>query len=121
MKRVAGWAMPLFALLALSLIAPAAALASDHADPLDMTDPNGNLTDLFFYPKGDQYILIVDVHAKLTAPKPYDLGPYEYKVNFDLTTPLDVHQRRGPAPLRRHDYSAGKNTSRRLDHHPPEQ
>lgn len=88
MKQVAGWAMPLFALLALSLIAPAAALASDHADPLDMTDPNGNLTDLFFYPKGDQYILIVDVHAKLTAPKPYDLGPYEYKVNFDLTTPL---------------------------------
>ena len=88
MKRLAGWAVALFALLALSLIAPVAALASDHADPLDMTDPNGNLTDLFFFPKGDQYILIVNCHAKLTVAKPYDLGPYEYKVNFDLTTPL---------------------------------
>ena len=53
-----------------------------------MTDPNANITDLFFYPKGDQYILIVDAHAKLTAAKPYDLGPYEYRVNFDLTTPI---------------------------------
>jgi hypothetical protein len=88
MKRLAGWATALFTLLALSLIAPAPTLASDHADPLEMTDPNGNLTDLFFFPKGDQYILIVDVHAKLTSPKPYDLGPYEYRVNFDLTTPL---------------------------------
>ncbi len=75
-------------LLAFFLMAPLAALASDHADPLEMTDPNGNLTDLFFFPKGDQYILIVDVHLKLTSPKPYDLGPYEYKVNFDLTSPL---------------------------------
>jgi hypothetical protein len=88
MKRFPRQTIALATLLAFFLIAPVAALASDHADPLEMTDPNGNLTDLFFFPKGDQYILIVDVHAKLTSPKPYDLGPYEYKVNFDLTTPL---------------------------------
>jgi hypothetical protein len=87
MKRLATRAVA----LALLLTAPIAALGSDHADPLDITDQNGNLTDLFFYPKDDQFILIVDVHAKLTSPKPYDLGPYEYQVNFDLTTPLSFN------------------------------
>jgi hypothetical protein len=76
--------------LAFVLIAPVA-VASDHADPLDITDQNGNLTDLFFYPKDDQFILIVDVHAKLTSAKPYDLRPYEYQVNFDLTTPVSFN------------------------------
>ena len=88
MKRLPRQTIVVATLLASFPMASLEALASDHADPLDMTDPNANLTDLFFYPKGDQYVLIVDAHSKLTAAKPYDLGPFEYKVNFDLTTPL---------------------------------
>ena len=65
-----------------------AALASDHADPTDLTDPNANITGLFIFPKGDQYILIFNVRRALTDPKPYDLAPYEYVVNFDLSTPV---------------------------------
>ncbi|WP_316168489.1 MULTISPECIES: hypothetical protein [unclassified Bradyrhizobium] len=70
------------------LLAPLRALASDHADPTDLTDPSANITDLFFFPKDDQYILIFNVRRALTAPQPYDLTPYEYRVNFDLTTPV---------------------------------
>jgi hypothetical protein len=89
MKRPADRAIPLLMLLAsLFLAAPIAALASDHADPTDLTDPNANITDLFFFPQGDQYILIFNVRRALTAPQPYDLGPYEYLVNFDLSTPV---------------------------------
>ena len=86
MKRLATRAWG--AILALLLIAPPPALGSDHADPLDFPDPNVNLTDLFFFPKDDQYILILDAHAKLTSGAPYNLEPFEYRVNFDLTTPL---------------------------------
>src|SRR5262249_14708026 len=32
--------------------------------------------------------LIFNVRRALTAPKPYDLGPYEYRINLDLTTPV---------------------------------
>jgi hypothetical protein len=89
MKRSTGRAIAALTMLAsLHLAAPMAALASDHADPTDLTDPNANITDLFFYPKGDQYILIFNIRRSLTAPQPYDLGPYEYHVNFDLTTPV---------------------------------
>jgi hypothetical protein len=87
MKQTAARARAtLMLLVSLYLAPPMAALASDHADPTDLTDPNANITDLFFYPKGDQYILIFNVRRALSAPQPYDLGPYEYHVNFDLTT-----------------------------------
>lgn len=86
MKRPTWAVVTLFGFLLLAV--PIVALASDHADPTDLTDPNANITDLFFYPKGDQYILIFNVRRALTAPKPYDLTPYEYVVNFDHTTPV---------------------------------
>jgi len=87
MKRRANRAIPLLTLLApLFLAAPI--LASDHADPTDLTDPYANITGLFFFPKGDQYTMIFNVRRSLTAPKPYDLSPYEYVVNIDLTTPV---------------------------------
>ena len=88
--RCAAPALTLFLSLFLSLFlaVPTAVRASDHADPTDLTDPNANITDLFFFPKGDQYILIFNVRRALTAPKPYDLGPYEYRVSFDLSTPV---------------------------------
>jgi hypothetical protein len=89
MKRPVGRGIPALMLLALlSLAAPIAVLASDHADPTDLTDPYANITGLFFYPKGDQYIMIFNVRRSLTAPKPYELTPYEYVVNIDLTTPV---------------------------------
>ena len=61
-------------------------LASDHADPMRLNDPDANITDLFFFPKGDQYVVILDVHRALTANGPYDLQPYEYSINFDWRT-----------------------------------
>jgi hypothetical protein len=76
----------LFALVALML--PSAPRASDHADPLNLTDPNANITGLFIFPKGDQYVLIFNVRKSLTNAKPYNLGAYEYVVNIDLTTPV---------------------------------
>src|SRR5215475_8122706 len=87
MKLSAGRAVLALTLLAFLSVVPMVVRASDHADPLNLTDPFANITDLFFYPKGDQYILIFNVRRALTASQPYDLSPYEYRVNFDLTTP----------------------------------
>jgi hypothetical protein len=86
MKRYFRWALPALLLLVPLLLAPASLFASDHADPTDLTDPYANITGLFFFPKGDEYIVVFNVRRALTAPKPYDLTPYEYRVNFDLTT-----------------------------------
>ena len=69
-------------------LVPSPTVASDHADPIDLTEPNANITDLFFHPKGDQMILIFCVRRALTAPKPYELEPFEYVINMDLTTPV---------------------------------
>jgi hypothetical protein len=90
MKNSAVLVIPvlIFFLALFALVSPAIR-ASDHADPMSyQTDPNGNITDLFFYPKGDQMILIFNVYPKLTAPKPYDLEPFEYAVHMDLTSPV---------------------------------
>jgi hypothetical protein len=88
MKRPSARPLRLLTSLAFLVLAPIAVLASDHADPTDLTDPYSNITGLFFFPKGDQYIMIFNVRRALTAPKPYPLSPYEYVVNFDLTTPV---------------------------------
>jgi hypothetical protein len=96
MKRYARRAFTALTLLAPLFLAPPSALASDHADPTDLTDPSANITDLFFFPKDDQYILIFNVRRALTAPQPYDLGPYEYRVNFDLSTPVSFDGKDNP-------------------------
>jgi len=59
--------------------------ASDHADPFKISaeEQAANLTGLFFYPKGDQYILILDVRRSLTAAPPYVLEPFEFDINMD--------------------------------------
>jgi hypothetical protein len=88
MNRPAARPLRLLTSLVFLFLAPIAVLASDHADPTDLTDPYANITGLFFYPKGDQYIMIFNVRRSLTAPKPYVLSPYEYVVNIDLTTPV---------------------------------
>jgi hypothetical protein len=79
MKRSVIWIF-----LVLLAVIPQAALASDHADPTVLIDPNANITGLFFFPKGDQMIAILNVRRSLTAPPPYDLEPYEYIINMDL-------------------------------------
>jgi hypothetical protein len=71
-------------------IVPSAALASDHADPVIVVDPNANITGLFFFPKGDQMIAILNVRRALTAPPPYDLEPYEYIINMDLHSKVSL-------------------------------
>ncbi len=86
MKRHAVWVFAVL-ILAMFLQAPPAR-ASDHADPLNLTDPNANITGLFIFPKDDQYILIFNVRKSLRNAKPYDLSPYLYEVDIDLTTPV---------------------------------
>ncbi len=85
-RRVVSGLAALFLLFA--LMTPPAPRASDHADPLNLTDPNANITGLFIFPKDDQYVLIFNVRKSLTNPKPYDLSAYEYVVSVDLTTPV---------------------------------
>src|ERR1700722_840288 len=85
MQRLSLWVLST-ALFCAAIFAPAR--ASDHADPLHLTDPGSNITDLFLYPKGDQYILILNVQKSVVGPKPYKLSPYDYVVHLDLTTPV---------------------------------
>jgi hypothetical protein len=73
-----------FAFAALVALVPRAALASDHADPIGVSVQESNLTGLFFYPKDDQMILILNTYPKLTKPGPYDLEPYEFAIYMDL-------------------------------------
>src|SRR5262249_23178227 len=89
MKKFAIWIFPVLVLsLALFAMAQRAIGGSDHADPINLKEPESNITDLFFYPKGDQMILILDVRRALLAPEPYNLAPFEYVVHMDLTTPV---------------------------------
>jgi hypothetical protein len=80
-------------MLAASLLAftPSVLRASDHADPMNLTDPTANITGLFIFPKGDQLILIFNVRRALTNPKPYKLSEYKYVINFDFETPLSFN------------------------------
>ncbi|MBZ5560306.1 MAG: DUF4331 domain-containing protein [Acidobacteriia bacterium] len=89
LKRSVLW-LPLIVAIVAGLMPLASPVlqASDHADPMILTDPNSNITGLFFFPKDDQMILILNVRRALTAPKPYDLAPYEYVVHMDLHTPV---------------------------------
>ena len=76
--------------LVLALMIGGAAKASDHADPmwLPEDEQEANITGLFFFPDGDQYVLILDVRRALTGPPPYNLEPFEYRINLDFHTPL---------------------------------
>ena len=85
MKKTTIWVLPVLILVvALFALVPSGIRASDHADPIDLKEPESNLTDLFFYPSGDQMILILCIRRALTTPGPYNLAPFEYAVHFDL-------------------------------------
>src|SRR4051812_40521543 len=84
-RKSVGWLFPVlaFAFVLLSPV-PRAVEASDHADPMMLREPDANITGLFFFPKGDQMILVFNVRRALTAPKPYHLDQYSYVVHMDL-------------------------------------
>ncbi|NKL66286.1 DUF4331 domain-containing protein [Rhizobium leguminosarum] len=65
--------------------------ASDHADPIILNDPEANITGLFFFPDGDDMILILNVRRALRNPKPYRLSEYLYQIHMDFSTPVMFH------------------------------
>ncbi len=71
-------------LVAAFVVAVAPVMASDHADPVMLVTKETNLTDLFFFPQGDHYVLIFDVRRNLTDPPPYPLAGDTFRVNIDL-------------------------------------
>jgi hypothetical protein len=81
---------PRYMLLFLLFLSPIGAIASDHADPIDLDSATQepNITGLFFYPEGDNMIVVFNVRRSLTAAPPYHFAPYEYTVNFDLHSKL---------------------------------
>lgn len=74
----------------LLLIFPGRVAASDHADPAWLSNgkQEANLTGLFFFPKGDRYVIILNTRPTLTAPPPYNLRPYVYSINIDMHSRL---------------------------------
>jgi hypothetical protein len=87
MKRHIIWGLPTLILLAVVFaLAPSFLRASDHADPMALKEPESNITGLFFFPKGDQMIVVLNIRRALTNPKPYNLEPFEYAVHMDLTS-----------------------------------
>lgn len=85
----------LLALLAL----PHASAASDHADPIRLTKLEAGITGLFTFPKGDDLVVVLTIRRGLTAPKPYDLEPYEYAIHMDLDSAVDYDK---PADVARY-------------------
>ena len=89
MKRHAIWGLPAVIVFTLLVaLSPSFLQASDHADPMNLKEPESNITGLFFFPKGDQMIVILNIRRALTNPKPYNLARFEYVVHMDLTSPV---------------------------------
>ncbi|MGR9035229.1 MAG: hypothetical protein ACU83O_01370 [Gammaproteobacteria bacterium] len=76
----------IFFLFLAMLLPPYPGNASDHADPisLDPETQEPNITGLFFFPDGDNMIVVFNVRRSLTAAPPYHFEPYEFAVNMDL-------------------------------------
>lgn len=87
---ISQWVLPFVALAAAA--GPVAVLASDHADPTFVAETRsvGGLTGLFFFPDGDDMILVLGVHPGLQTAPPYDLEPYEFRINIDLTSEVSL-------------------------------
>ncbi|HYR27698.1 MAG TPA: hypothetical protein VEU30_04490 [Thermoanaerobaculia bacterium] len=71
------------------ILAAGAAFASDHADPAVLATKEAGITDLFFFPHGTDYIVMLCVRPALNVDQgPFKLDPYTYKINFDFHTPV---------------------------------
>jgi len=86
MKAIRTGILVVVACVAVVLVSmPRAARASDHADPVVLENPESNITGLFFFPRGDQMVLILNVRRALTAGGPFaDIEPIEFVVHMDL-------------------------------------
>lgn len=58
--------------------------ASDHADPIALTNLAEGITGLFAFPKGDDLIVILTVRRSLTSPPPYRFGDRDFTIYMDL-------------------------------------
>ncbi len=77
------------ALVLAAVVPPPPLHASDHADPILLSESGPGITGLFFFPDGeDRLILVLATNPGLKTDPPYDLEPYEYTVHMDLTTPV---------------------------------
>ncbi len=74
----------LFVLALCLLLAPAAADASDHADPTLLPELEGGITGLFVFAEQDQMIVILNVRRRLLPGSTYELHPFEFAVHMDL-------------------------------------
>lgn len=72
------------ALVSVVALAPGAARASDHADPIVAPDLTPGLTGLFLFPDGDRLVFILGTHRALSVAGPYNLEPYEFAIHIDL-------------------------------------
>lgn len=60
------------------------ALASDHADPMNLKRLESGINDLFVFPDGDRMVAVLTVRRALTQSPPLKLEPYTYTINMDL-------------------------------------
>ncbi len=96
MRRTVAAVLGLALLLA---FLPGTLRASDHADPITLENLEAGLTGLFFWPEGDQMILVLGTRRSLTSGGPYDLEPYAFTVNMDLHSQVSYDD---PADLARY-------------------
>jgi hypothetical protein len=65
------------------------AVASDHADPVELEVLEAGITDLHAFPVAGDLILSFAVRRALTAAPPYELEPFEYTIHMDLHSAVD--------------------------------
>jgi len=66
------------------LLVAGSALASDHADPVELDVLEAGITDLHVFPEGELLIVSFAVRRSLSASPPYELEPFEYAIHMDL-------------------------------------
>lgn len=65
-------------------------IASDHADPIRLSDPlEPGLTGLFVFRDQENMIVILNAYRGLSFDPPYYLEPFEYQLHFDWHTPVN--------------------------------
>ena len=71
-------------LLAALLLSPIAVSASDHADPVILTNVDVGITGLFVFPDGEDMIVILTLRRGMQDETAFDLESFEFTVSMDL-------------------------------------
>jgi len=80
--------------LALALLLPATAVASDHADPIILRTLDAGITGLFAFSDGEDLALILTVRRAINGtPESYDLEGFEYAVHLDTHSQVTWNNR----------------------------